>query len=484
MGAQPARVSCLLLAAVLAACGDDETVTKSSDTIPPAAISDLTVGGPRAESISLLWTASGDDGTQGRSSGYDLRFATTPLTEANWENATKVSGEPEPDDPGFKDYCTVSGLNHATEYYFALKVSDEATNWSPLSNVAQGTTAPPPDIAGPAQVKDLRATTLSPFAVQLSWTAPGDDGDSGTAARYEIHYSSLPIRTATDWAGSPSVLSPPSPSIGGTEERYTVSPLVHNTAYFFALKAADEVPNWGVISNTATARTELAEGDPPAPVVDLRTGDLHHNSVELLWTASGDDGTEGVAALYDMRFYSSPINEGNWSGTFRVAGEPAPSRAGTGERFILHNLQGRTRYYVALKVGDEVPNWSPLSNLLDITTPEPPDVVPPATIGDLSIYATARNAITLRWLAPGDDGTSGRAAVYDIRFATFSFDESGWESAQQLLNEPAPAAPGSIEIVTVSELKPNTTYYFAVKTMDDAGNTSSISNRAQGQTSH
>jgi len=87
--------------------------------------------------------------------------------------------------------------------------------------------------------------------------------------------------------------------------------------------------------------------------------------------------------------------------------------------------------------------------------------------------------VTLTWTAPGDDGNVGTAAAYDIRYsASGTITEADWASATQASGEPAPTAAGTSQTMTVSGLTPGTTYSFAMKTSDEAGNTSAISNVA------
>lgn len=89
----------------------------------------------QAASVVLHWTAPGDDGRVGRASQYDLRYATFPITDANWANAARVSGLAKPLPYGNRELITIQDLLPSTNYYFALKAADELSNWSPMSNV-------------------------------------------------------------------------------------------------------------------------------------------------------------------------------------------------------------------------------------------------------------------------------------------------------------------------------------------------------------
>ncbi len=110
------------------------------DTTSPAAITDISISDTLPVSATLTWTATGDDGSDGTATSYDIRYSTATITTANWDTATEVVGEPTPQASGAAEQLTVTGLNPETTYYFAIKASDEENNPSILSNIAEGTT--------------------------------------------------------------------------------------------------------------------------------------------------------------------------------------------------------------------------------------------------------------------------------------------------------------------------------------------------------
>jgi hypothetical protein len=74
------------------------------------------------------------------------------------------------------------------------------------------------------------------------------------------------------------------------------------------------------------------------------------------------------------------------------------------------------------------------------------------------------------------------AASYDLRYDTVVLTESNWASASEAVSEPVPQTPSSSETMTVSGLNDSTTYYFAIKTKDEADNESDLSNTVNGTT--
>lgn len=87
--------------------------------------------------ISLIWTTTGDDGSSGIASHYDVRYSTVPITEANFYLCPRItSGVPLPSTAGNLQVAIIDGLPPLMTYYFAMKVADERLNWSAISNVA------------------------------------------------------------------------------------------------------------------------------------------------------------------------------------------------------------------------------------------------------------------------------------------------------------------------------------------------------------
>ena len=85
-------------------------------------------------------------------------------------------------------------------------------------------------------------------------------------------------------------------------------------------------------------------------------------------------------------------------------------------------------------------------------------------------------SIELNWTAPGDDGGVGKADLYDLRVATWPITPTNFWFATELLGVPRPSPAGSRESYTVLGLESGTVYFFAIKSRDDAGNWSSLSN--------
>jgi len=124
------------------------------------------------------------------------------------------------------------------------------------------------DFTPPSAVDDLAGAGLDSTTVRLAWTAPGNDGLSGTAAQYDIRYDDDAITTDSEWDSAATVDGEPAPSVRGSSESFDVTGLIPGTTYHFALRTADGSPNWSALSNDATATT--ASGNVPPSLTSPR----------------------------------------------------------------------------------------------------------------------------------------------------------------------------------------------------------------------
>lgn len=103
-----------------------------------------------------------------------------------------------------------------------------------------------------------------------------------------------------------------------------------------------------------------------------------------------------------------------------------------------------------------------------------PDVTPPAQIQTMVATPLSDQRVRLEWTAPGDDGMVGIAASYELRRSTSPIDESNFDQATVIDQLPIPALAGSAELKVIEGLQPGMSYWFAIRTRDDAGNLSTI----------
>ncbi|MCP4633764.1 MAG: hypothetical protein GY855_12625, partial [candidate division Zixibacteria bacterium] len=236
---------------------------------------------------------------------------------------------------------------------------------------------------------------------------------------------------------------------------------------------------WSIASDCE----DIEDMTPPSGINDLSAENSTFNSISLSWTSTGDDAEFGKASEYDVRYLKSPIDITNWSLATKCSPTPNPRNSGNREEYNVTGLSPVTKYYFAVKVGDEVPNWSPISNIVSYTTNEVVDVIPPSAVNDLFAGTPTANSMTLTWTAPGDDDYIGKATKYDIRVSTEYISTYEWNTYVACPNVPTPSTSGNNEEYIVTNLVPNTIYYFAIKSADEVLNWSDMSNMAGERTS-
>jgi len=112
----------------------------------------------------------------------------------------------------------------------------------------------------------------------------------------------------------------------------------------------------------------------------------------------------------------------------------------------------------------------------DFYTAKVSDSTPPAAVNDLKATAVSALSATLEWTAPGDDDNTGQARSYQLRYSTAPITAGNFNNATPVPNLPQPGPAGTKQSVAVAGLASGATYYFALKTADEFGNLSALSN--------
>ena len=124
----------LLATALILSCEDDATTP--SDVTSPVRVTDLAVIGAGNNSVTLEWTAPGDDGGAGTAKSYQIRWSDALITGANFSSANLVPNPPAPVAGGTIQQFAVDGIDTTLVTHFALRATDDAGNTSQVSNNA------------------------------------------------------------------------------------------------------------------------------------------------------------------------------------------------------------------------------------------------------------------------------------------------------------------------------------------------------------
>jgi hypothetical protein len=286
-----------------------------------------------------------------------------------------------------------------------------------------------------AHVAEIEAYEVtSSNEVTLAFTAPGDDGAVGTAALFDVRSSSSPIGGVSAFNAADPVDGEPIPGAAGTATSFSFPAPEEGVTLFFAMRSQDEAGNPSPVSNDDSVTTNVV---PPAPVSDLLAFNPTSSSIQISFTATGDDGVLGTATSYEVRRSESPITAGNFGAATPVTGEPTPSTPGTLQGMVITGLDPSTTYFIAMKVEDETGAASLLSNVVSAAT-DAPDTTAPDAVSDLAGSA----AFTVDLVAaPAIGGSSIDSASFGFGKATDGTATTYWAS----LDRPAFA----VEFITL-----------------------------------
>jgi chitodextrinase len=467
-----------------------EAPGQEEDHAPPSGLSDLRSPGRGTSWVQLTWTATGDDGTVGVADHYLVRrLAGRPIAgESDWALAVPVTaGVPAPAAPGTAQGVRVEGLVSGTTYGFAVRVVDEADNVSALSNPLQVTTDTLPDVTPPAPIADLRPDSLLADGARLRWTAPGDDGAQGRAASYVLGYlEGGAIASESAWSESRRVAAGlPTPAAAGSTQGFDLHGLRPGVTYGLALRAYDDAGNLSSLGNSplVTPPPEaVPDTIPPAAIEELAALAVTSRGADLRWSSTGDDGYAGRSARFVLGYLEGGAlaTESDWQQAQKIeSGLPAPQDAGQTVDYPLRGLAPERSYAIAVRAYDDADLISPLGYAIMVATPALPDTLSPAAIEDLRSAPPGADACDLTWSAPGDDGASGTAHRYELRYLPGRAidDEADWSAAQlPSAPLPSPGAPGSTESFCLGGLEPSTAYGISVRAWDEAGHRAPLSN--------
>ncbi|OGL69480.1 hypothetical protein A3D60_04140 [Candidatus Uhrbacteria bacterium RIFCSPHIGHO2_02_FULL_47_29] len=321
-----------------------------------------------------------------------------------------------------------------------------------------------------AKTTTLTLTVFDTSAPTLT-TTPTASGTTSTGAT--ISFVTSEPTTATIEYGVTSqygqtATSQPTPQ---TTHAITLANLQSGTTYHYRVKVKDASNNEVSSLDSTFATLPPVDTLAPSPITDLRLVSAALNSLNLTWTSSGDDATQGQAARYELRYATTPLDAATFAVATLLTGLPTPGVAGTTETYTAIGLTPSTTYYLALKATDDANLTSTISNILQASTTAPPppssggggyvvDTTPPSPATDLRIQA-ADSEVRLTWVNPSDSDFVRTTIVRkDGTTASTSFTDG------TLVYE------GTATSFTDTNLQNNQSYSYALFTLDRAGNRS------------
>jgi hypothetical protein len=179
-------------------------------------------------------------------------------------------------------------------------VSASVTNFGVLALFADPTT----DVTPPGAITNLSVTTgTNGWNVVASWTATGDDGNTGTATAYVLKFSTQAI-TASNWDTCATLALHHSPQPAGTVEQVQIQMPDPGVTYYFAIRAVDEAGNLGQLGKVVTAQSHQydSDGDGMPDQWEITYGLNPTNSADAAQDADGD----GLTNLQEYQLGTNP----------------------------------------------------------------------------------------------------------------------------------------------------------------------------------
>lgn len=225
------------------------TTSSTPDTTPPTAPTQLTAVGVTHSQVDLGWTASTDNDLVANYRVYRNGAFVAILASSSTT---------------YQD----TGLSPSATYSYNVDAIDASGNVSSLSAPASATTPAAPDTTPPSVPTGLAASVVSPFQINLSWSASSDNvGVAGYGVfRNGVLVAGLSVTTFEDTGLNPS------------------------TTYTYRVRAVDAAGNISGQSALASATTSSgSDSTSPTTPTGLAASAASASQIDLSWVASTDN---------------------------------------------------------------------------------------------------------------------------------------------------------------------------------------------------
>ena len=210
---------------------------------------------------------------------------------------------------------------------------------------------------------------------------------------------------------------------------------------------------------------------------DLFVGQVSYNHAPTFSSPPRDTTLALPCGPYTFAFNIGATDPDGEAVTYQAANLP-PGATLVGNQFSWTNPGPPGKdYYVAFRAIDG--SGGVASKVAKFTLL--PDPSRPAAVSDVAVE-TGRYSAIVTWTAPGDDSLIGTACRYDMRYSTAAINESTFLSIPDTIATGSPGPSGTLECAEFIGLSSCTWYHVAVRTRDDAGKWSGVSNVGSGKT--
>ncbi len=333
----------------------------ASSSSAPTAPSGLSATAVSPTQINLSWSAPSNNGGY-QITGYKIEVkkgsGSYSALASNTGNATTT----------YSHAGLATGMTHSYKVYAINSIGTSAA--SPEASATPTTTS---ISSPPAPPTGLAATSISGTQINLSWSAPSNNGGSAITG-YKIEYKT--------GSGSYSVLVA---NTANTATIYSHTGLTAGQVYVYRISAINSVgtsnPSPEASTTPTTTSQQTTTNSAPSAPTGLAATSISGTQINLSWSAPSNNGGSAITG------YKIEVKKG--SGSFEIL---SSNTANTLTTYSHSNLVTGTNYYYRVYAINTIGTSSPSGE--SSATPKE------TTVPTLAALAIAPTQIYLSWTAP------------------------------------------------------------------------------------
>jgi titin len=398
------------------------TPTSSSTGALPGAPASLAAYATSPTQVSLYWSAPANNG------GYAITGYKIDYKVGSGSYSTLI-----PNTGSTSTTYSHAGLTTNLVYFYRVyAITQFGTGTSPSEEkYAQPQSSS--SLTVPGAPTGLTATAVSSTQVNLSWTAPANNGGAPITG-YKIESKS----------GSGSYTTIVS-NTGSTSTAYSNTGLTTGTTYTYKVSAISNVGTGAASGEASATPSSSSSSSAPGAPTNLVATQVSSTQIDLSWTAPSVTGGSAITG------YKIEVKVGSGSFSNLVA-----NTASTATAYSHTGLTAGQAYTYRVSAINAIGTGAASGE----ASPGVSSTNPPGTPGGLTATAASPTQVNLSWTAPS---SGGAATGYKIE------SKKGSGSYEVLVANTASTGTSFAH----TGLTTGTTYYYRVSAVNSAGTSSS-----------
>lgn len=429
--------------------------TALGDLVPPVPVGlnfDLTVSNVGEETATLKWGLASDNLTA--TTALQYKVVHSPQDNIGTLSEIENNGATIVDWTTHVSSAALTALRPGSTHYLNVLVRDEWQNVTAYFITSLKTSA---DKTAPTPGSNGLVTVAGMAAIDLSWARATDLGTDQSDLEYAVYTST----SKADLSDAQTAISNGTEGLAWTKDIASaqIQGITEKTTYFVAVLVRDEAGNIAIY--------ELATFDrvaPTSPSLNLSGGNPTDKATAA-WSTNVNGTKDDITAYEQLEFRivlstDGPLDtlEKALNGQVLKDWFSDATKTGTTE---LSGLPTTETWWLALLIRDKAGNIGMAASgpLWDL---EPPVV----SDGTLTLSALVDKSATVQWQSAVDDITT------DPQYKVVYSESPNIVGVADIANGAlAQDWKSSVNTATLTDLKPNTTYYVNVFSRDSQGNT-------------